>query len=240
MLDNIFSGNVSQLSKIPNNKAHVLVLRSIFESSILGKEYDGNEYIWNTFNTYILNKRAITVNIGDLDKYCQNKNLLKLLFHEFNQTEFKMGKDNKVNDVETPPSQSRLTWSWSMEAELDRRGLNEKVRLTNKSFSEFDLIKSKNQNLLKCEILKLFKNVEYLGIECYDYPLSMHSLLDLIKATQVKQVHITGHDWLDLFKSSASFDDIMTHYQKANLDITASTSYIKISYNLPSLFKSRM
>ena len=84
-----------------------------------------------------------------------------------------------------------------------------------------------NQNLLKREILSIFKNVTQLEIWCSEYPLSLKSLLSLITDTQINRVVVFGYpkfytrkenvDAVSNLKST-SFDyrDILSEYKQAN------------------------
>lgn len=167
ILDNILSDNVSMHDRIANNSKVVPVLRPLISSIISREEYLGNQYVWSTFNTFILNKREIEVDLMALNTFCQNEDLLRLIFFNL----------------------------------VQGRG---------------ELPKEENQNLLKPDILKLFKNVTYLEINCTDYPLSLRKLLDLIKGTQITKVQINGQYWLSAVQKSYFFEDIVNEYEKSN------------------------
>ena len=83
------------------------------------------------FTAFVMNKKSICWNVDELDKYCSNKDLLKLMFTDF-------------------------------------------IRIDDK---EKRLIENENQNLIRPEILKIFKNVTGLTIDCKYYPLSLEALL---------------------------------------------------------------
>ena len=181
ILDNILSENVNIDNIIFDNSKAVSVLSYLFSSILSGKEYVGNKYIWNTFNTFIMSKKDIFVRIAKLDKYCLNKNLLALIFSDLIKND---DDDNRA------------------------------------------MIINKNQNLVKPEILKIFKNVTYLRIHCKKYPLSLESLLSLINGTQIKTVVIDdpGSTWLSSVKSS-SFADVSSKYKKANFKMEFEGEY---------------
>ena len=79
--------------------------------------------------------------------------------------------------------------------------------------------KYKNNNLLKREILSIFKNAKYLEIYCYDYPLSLESLLSLIVDTKIKEVVIKGYFWVPSLKNFSSFNIIINEYKKSNFNL---------------------
>ena len=79
--------------------------------------------------------------------------------------------------------------------------------------------KYKNKNLLKPQILSIFKNVTYLYIDCDSYPLSLESLLSLINNTQIKKVEINGEYWLRKVKEMSSFNNILSKYKVANFNM---------------------
>ena len=80
VLDNILSNNVDKHHIIPKNSSYVSVLSDLFSTIISGKEYVGNQYVWNTFNAFIMNKQKILIHIDNLDEYCHDKELLNLIF----------------------------------------------------------------------------------------------------------------------------------------------------------------
>ena len=96
--------------------------------------------------------------------------------------------------------------------------LSEIVKQEDKK-EEYCSDKYKNKNLLKPQILSIFKNVTYLYIECLYYPLSLESLLSLIKDTQIKNVYIWGQYWLEKVKEMSSFNDISSRYTNANFNM---------------------
>ena len=69
------------------------------------------------------------------------------------------------------------------------------------------LILNKNQNLLKPEILKIFKNVTELQIYCGEYPIALESLLPLITQNNIKKVDIYGGNWIASVQSGSSFSE---------------------------------
>ena len=79
--------------------------------------------------------------------------------------------------------------------------------------------KYRNKNLLKPEILSIFQNVTDLRIGCNFYPLSLESLLVLIKNTQIRKVEIWGPRWLPKVKAMSSFSNILSQYKQENLNM---------------------
>ena len=94
-LDNVLHWNV-KLFILPSPKV-VPVLHHIFSCVILEQKYVGNEYIWDTFNTFIMNKTDISVNIDSLDYRCTNKELLKLIFYDFYKGVLAIATDKNQN-----------------------------------------------------------------------------------------------------------------------------------------------
>ena len=84
ILDNILSLNVGERNDniIPNDDKSVSVLSGLFSSMISGKPYDGNKYIWNTFNAFILKKQEIRINLYQIWYSCKDKEFLKVLFSD--------------------------------------------------------------------------------------------------------------------------------------------------------------
>ena len=80
-------------------------------------------------------------------------------------------------------------------------------------------VSSKDQNLFNKDLLKVFTNVNYLYIECWEYSFCLSSFLSLIDGTKVNKVDIYGSEWLPSIASSSSFDFICTQYQKANFKL---------------------
>ena len=76
--------------------------------------------------------------------------------------------------------------------------------------------KYKGKNLLRREILSIFKNVTYLTINCYNHPISLKSLFSLINGTQIKKIDINGQDWVKKVTESSSFTNILSVYQQGN------------------------
>lgn len=79
ILDNILSKNVTKTNIIPDNTKDVMLLEDLFCSVICGKQYKGNQYVWNTFKAFVNHKERLDICIDLLVKYCQNNGLLKLL-----------------------------------------------------------------------------------------------------------------------------------------------------------------
>ena len=82
VLDNILSDNVNIANQIQDNGKDLAVLKVLFSSILSEKEYNGNQYIWNTFKAFIANKRSIKVNIVELVRWCHNSALLDLIFND--------------------------------------------------------------------------------------------------------------------------------------------------------------
>lgn len=181
-LDNILSNDVRHNNIIRNNKKDASVLKHLFSVILSKKEYIGNKYILDTFNTFIMNKKRITISISKLHKFCKNEELSKLMFGNFSR----------------------------------------------KAHREFypECIEEENQNLLNPDILKIFKNVTHLKINCEGHPFSFEYLLSLIKETKIKKIEIyagTSHRW-DKLKSSSAYDEIAKKYKKAKFIIKSKTS----------------
>ena len=102
-------------------------------------------------------------------------------------------------------------------------------------YEEYSEDKYKNKNLLKREIISIFKNVTYLEIDCRRYPLSLESLLELIHGTQIKEVMIEGDGWLYKAKEMPSFDNISSKYKESNFNLEFKKEYgqekLFITYN---------
>ena len=81
-----------------------------------------------------------------------------------------------------------------------------------------------NKNLIKREILILFKNVTDLHIICDKYPFSLESLLSLITGTQIRKVQIEQGNWLAKAKLLYSSTDIVDRLSKANYKMTFGSS----------------
>ena len=77
----------------------------------------------------------------------------------------------------------------------------------------------KDKNLLKPQILSIFKNVTHLNITCSEYPLSLESLLSLIKDTNIEEVTLSGYYWLRKVKELPSFNSISRKYEEANFSM---------------------
>ena len=65
-------------------------------------------------------------------------------------------------------------------------------------------------------MLKVFANVNYLYIYCWEYSFCLLSFLSVIDGTKVNKVDIFGRYWLPIIACSSSFDFICSQYQKAN------------------------
>ena len=92
VLDSILSDNISYDNKIRSNESDTLILKSLFKTDI------GNAYIYNTFRSVLNNKQQIKVNLQKLDKYCNNKQLLDLIFHEIMPDREYDGGSRATND----------------------------------------------------------------------------------------------------------------------------------------------
>ena len=80
-------------------------------------------------------------------------------------------------------------------------------------------VKDKQQNLIKKDTFKIFKNVDYLHIRCVEYSFCLLSFLSVIDGTKINKVDIYGKKWLPSIVSSSSFESICTQYDKANFKI---------------------
>ena len=75
--------NVDHRNKISDNSADVEILSLLFSYSTSSSSKENlkiNPYILNTFKCFVNHKQEIRIDIGLLDKYCFNKELLGLLF----------------------------------------------------------------------------------------------------------------------------------------------------------------
>ena len=174
ILDNILSANVDE---IPNNHKYVQVLKGLFDACLTGNGYNGNEYVWNIFNSFIYHKHQIRIDLDELEKKtCTEKSLLLCLL---------------IPDIVKQSSDE----------------------------DEYGSDKYNNKNLLKRDIFSIFRNSTNLVIICHSCPLSLDSLLSLIKGTQITEVEIYGKYWLNKAKEMASFDDISSDYEEANFNL---------------------
>jgi len=80
-------------------------------------------------------------------------------------------------------------------------------------------VKEKDQNLLNKQVLKIFKNVNYLYINSSGYSFCSSSFLSVIEDTKVTKVNMYGSDWLPSMASSSSFNFIVSQYQKVNFKL---------------------
>ena len=87
---------------------------------------------------------------------------------------------------------------------------------TKTDISDTGSIMNENQNLLKPEVLRIFKNVTKLKIICGEYPIALESLLTLIIQNNIEEVELHGEKWLLSVKLETSFDLISSKYNKAN------------------------
>ena len=101
-------------------------------------------------------------------------------------------------------------------------------------YKEAQMIDNENQNLLRPEMLQIFKNVWSLQILCDSYPLSLRALLKLINNTNIREVWICATDWVRLLKSWPSFADIKSEYDSANFNMRfeAQDKILAITCNL--------
>lgn len=104
ILDSILSNNVNMNNEIPHDNKVVSVVSQLFSSVLSGKEYIGNLYVWRTFNTFIMNKKWILVNIDQLHEHCSNNKLLKVIFYDLikkdkNQDVYSMMIKNKNQNL---------------------------------------------------------------------------------------------------------------------------------------------
>ena len=100
----------------------------------------------------------------------------------------------------------------------------------NNSFDDTE-IRCENQNMPKRDILKVFKNVTSLNLDCRYCPISLESLLSLIIETQIETVTVHGYGWMPHVISVSSFDDILSKYEEANLIMDfRGNDYVIISY----------
>ena len=109
------------------------------------------------------------------------------------------------------------------------------IEMSTKDWSKkYDvMIQKKNQNLLRPIMLKLFKNVTYLHISCWSFPLSMKALLKLITGTQIKKVEIYGKHWIRAVKAWPSLYNITKKFSDKNFDMQFNYDNTKlfIKYN---------
>ena len=81
-MDSVLSNNVTVHNVISGIKQDVKILESLFDCILSGKNYDGNEYIWNVFNAFIDQKQKIEIGIDNLSEYCESEGLLGLTVSE--------------------------------------------------------------------------------------------------------------------------------------------------------------
>lgn len=100
-------------------------------------------------------------------------------------------------------------------------------------YEEYSEDKYKTKNLLKREILTIFRNVTSLEIGCQEYPFSLDSLFSVINATQITTVKIAGMRWLPSLKAQPIFDGIVRKYKQSNfnLQFEYNDEYLTITHN---------
>ena len=72
---------------------------------------------------------------------------------------------------------------------------------------EYASDKYKNKNLLKREIMLIFKNVTMLMVTSQYHPLSLESLLELVDGTQITRIILNGEGWVESAMNKFSFDN---------------------------------
>ena len=87
ILDNILSNNIGRGNPIPDNAKDVLVLNDLFSSFLSRKGYAANQYISDSFMTFITSKQKIRMCLYNLNKYCKNQKSLKLIFNDMIQVD---------------------------------------------------------------------------------------------------------------------------------------------------------
>ena len=87
---------------------------------------------------------------------------------------------------------------------------------------------SLTQNILRKDVIKIFKNVKTLRIWAGDYKLSLLSLLSLIDGTQITEVKIYNAYWIGAINSSSSINDIVNKYKNANYEVKIKEYTIRI------------
>lgn len=98
-------------------------------------------------------------------------------------------------------------------------GLILSERLKKGEYAAYSARECGNKNLLKREIISIFKNVTYIEIGCLDYPLSLESLLSLINDTQITTVKIIGNYWSRKLKGTPLFRNMERKYKESNFKL---------------------
>ena len=77
---------------------------------------------------------------------------------------------------------------------------------------------NEDQNLIKKDVLKVFKNVTYLYISSKWYSFSLEAFLSVIDGTRIDKIVIDDNEgqWLPYIVLETSFNSICTKYENAN------------------------
>ena len=82
-LDNIISNKINGWFKISSDSGYVDLLSVLFVHILSGKKKKKlNEYVFDTFQCFVKNKRKINIDIHNLTYYVKDEGLLNLIFDE--------------------------------------------------------------------------------------------------------------------------------------------------------------
>ena len=199
-LDNILTNCRQTLCKITSDSQCATVLGGLFGQILSGKDYNGNQYIWNTFNAFILSKKEIHIDLSELCRICKDNAVLGSMEDVFK---------HDINNINNDHKLLRLLL-YNTYQTFD----HQHCYVIPEDYKECHWIKEENQNLPRRDLFRMFKNVTQLRMECYNYPLSLKSLLSLIVDTKLDRVEISGTEWLSSRKIP-SYGDLEEKYKAA-------------------------
>lgn len=81
-LDKILSNSVRPEYVISDNVEDTIIISHLFSTKLGDGVFTGNEYAWNTFNSFIMSKEKLRFDISTLNNYCNNKKLLNVIFDD--------------------------------------------------------------------------------------------------------------------------------------------------------------
>ena len=93
------------------------------------------------------------------------------------------------------------------------------------------VVKVKDQNLLKRDLLRVFENITYLYIEGWLYSFDLLSFLSVIHGTKINKIEVYGHYWMPKVAAYLSFDSIRSKYKQANYKLEYERQYLIITKN---------
>lgn len=180
-LDNMISGNVNRLSRIPSNQRYGEIILELTHHLLETSQGKGSltPYLYQTFRTFAARKKSMKINIDYLNKYVEDELLLSSLF----------------NEIKRERTEIRSGWiEWN-----DISGTQNLMKpLLFKIFPNIE------------EIEIIITSTYGWSIGEYFYPLSFLSLLSIIENTKIHKVIVTAdkdtkygtYPWLGSMSSS--------------------------------------